>query len=278
VKLSSEKPRSFSGKKPFGKKPTQRTSGSRPSSSGSTRSSAGRPGRPERKEGVRPGSDQDGRSKRPPSKSRATDRPIRVRRIEPDLPTDVEAKMLPGKVRAELLSLSAENSEVVAKQMVMIDRLLASGIPADQELAREFGNAASNRAGRVGMVRTYAGKSSLAVKNYPEAKKHLSAAIRISGNDFNKVLLAEAETGIGKPRKALDILGEIDSGKLSSKELLYAHLISAEAREALGQPEAALVTLAPHVERVFEKGSDDPELLRWRSRWDELKTRLTSAP
>lgn len=276
MELSSERSGSSSGKKSFSKKPVRRTSTSRGSSAGSSRNSAVKPGRPVRKEGVRQESD------RRPSKSslrnHVVDRPIRVRRIEPEIPSDVEAKMLPGKVRAELLSLSAENSEVVAKQMVMIDRLLATGVLADQELAREFGNAASNRAGRVGIVRTYAGKSSLAVKNFPEAKKHLSAAIRISGNDFNKVLLAEAEIGIGNPRKALDILGEIESVKLSSKELLYAHLVSAEAREVLGQTEAARVTLAPHVERVFDKGNDDPELLRWRSRWDALKTRTSSAP
>lgn len=265
--MSSERPRSFDGKKSFGKKPSQRTS-----------KRAGASGNRDRREGKRTAASPERRDRRPLTKDRDAGRAIRVRRIEPEIPIEVEAKMLPGKVRAELLSLSAENAEVVAKQLVMIDRLLPSEAVSDHELAREFGNAASNRAGRVGVVRTYAGKSSLAVRNYPEAKKHLSAAIRISGNDFNKVLLAEAETGIGKPRKALNILGEIDSARLSSKELLYAHLISAEAREALGQPEAALVTLAPHVERVFDKGSDDPELLRWRSRWEAIKERLNSAP
>ena len=223
----------------------------------------------------RPGSDK---SKRFPRNRQETRTPLRPRKVEPEIPLDVEAKMLPGKVRAELLSLSAENAEVVARQMVMIDRLLASGNSDEIQLALAFGKAASNRAGRVGVVRQYAGRAALFSGDYAEAKRHLSAAFRINGQIFLKVLLAECESGLSKPRKALELLGEVPSSSLTKREMAYALIVSAEARELLGQIDAARVTLNPKVEVIFEKEGldDDHELLRMRERWSTLKARLSS--
>ena len=190
------------------------------------------------------------------------------------IPIEIEAKMLPGKIRAELLSLSSENAEVVARQMVMIDRLLATGEEGDRALAAEFGRAASDRAGRVGVVRHFAGRAAIAVNDFSEAKRHFSAALRINGSPLMKVFLAESEVGLGKPRKALDLLGEIKIGALSAKESIRAHLVSAEAREALGQFDAALVTLGrKHEALLTELEKEEPDLVH---RWQALKIRLTA--
>jgi hypothetical protein len=206
---------------------------------------------------------------------RLSERPPRRVRIEPDIPDDVEAKALPGKIRAELLSLSAENAEVVAKQMVMIDRLLASASNGDLLLAHQFGRAAVDRAGRVGVVRQYAGRAALAVKEFTEAKKDFSAASRILGLPILKVYLAECEVGLGKARKALEILGEVKIESLSQRETIYARLVSAEAREALEQWDAALVTLASKAEDNLSKLSEEDHGLI--DRWRALKARLESA-
>jgi tetratricopeptide (TPR) repeat protein len=209
---------------------------------------------------------------------RESDRLKRPRPIEPDFPSDVEAKMLPGKVRAELLSLSAENAEIVAKQLVMIERLISSQSIADLNLADQFAAAASNRAGRVGVVRSQAGRVALAIGNFADAKRHLSAALRISGQPMTQILLAECETGLGRPRKALEALGAVDPAKLSKKELAYAHLISAEAREALGQVDAARVTLTARSEDFLRSASEqenpDQEVVPLMNRWRSLKSRL----
>lgn len=212
-------------------------------------------------------------SRRPFKPNERSDRPIRKPRIEPLLPDDVEAKTLPGKVRAELLSLSAENADVVAKQMVMIDRLLSTNEESDRKLASQFGKAASERAGRVGVVRSYAGRAALAVGDFAEAKKHFSAAFRINGNPMMKVYLAECETGLGKPRKTLDLLGEVMLGDLSPRDAAYAHLVSAEARVALGQLDAALVTLSPKYERILVQL--EPEESSLEMRWRSLKERVS---
>lgn len=208
-------------------------------------------------------------------------RPRRSPRIEPEISPDIEAKMLPGKVRAELLSLSAENAEVVAKQMVMMERLLVSNDPKDLQLAHEFALAASNRAGRVGVVRNLAGRAALANKDFAEAKRHLSAALRISGSPISKILLAESEVGLGKPRKALELLGEISTAQLSKREKVQAHLISAEARELLGQLDAARVTLAQSLEGFLREATQDEdpdhEVVKLSERWFTLKKRLHTA-
>jgi tetratricopeptide (TPR) repeat protein len=186
--------------------------------------------------------------------------------------------MLPGKLRAELLSLSAENGEVVAKQLVMMERLLGSDDEKDIQLAHEFGRAASNRAGRVAVVRRVAGKAALANKDFAEAKRHFSAALRLSGLVESKIRLAECETGLGRPRKALEILGEIRSQTLSQKEVADALLISAEAREALGQNDAARVTLSLRAETFLTESlardETDPEIKKIADRWLALKKRL----
>lgn len=210
-----------------------------------------------------------------PREVRSSERPLRKPRIEPIIPDDVEAKSLPGKIRAELLSLSAENAEVVAKQMVMIDRLLASGLDDDLLVAHQFGKAAVDRAGRVGVVRQYAGRAALAVKQFAEAKKDFSAASRILGIPILKVYLAECEVGLGKARKALEILGEVKSDSLSQRETIYARLVSAEAREALEQWDAALVTLSAKAEiHLANLPEEDRGLV---DRWRALKVRLESA-
>ena len=246
----------------------------RPQRSSKARSADRRPQRP----GSRPfkrsaPSDKNSSPSRRGDK-RASDRPIRKVRIEPVIAEDVEAKALPGKVRAELLSLSAENAEVVARQMVMIDRLLLSGSDDDLRLAHQFGKAAVDRAGRVGVVRQYAGRAALSVKEFAEAKKDFSAAWRILGLSILKVYLAECEVGLGKARKALEILGEVKADALSQREVIYARLISAQAREALGQREAALVTLSARSEEFLAKlGEEDRSLME---RWHDLKKRLES--
>lgn len=240
-----------------GNRPNRHASTERPSKSGH--------------QGSRTSSDRNGFKK-------DGDRPRRLPRIEPEISPDVEAKMLPGRLRAELLSLSAENGEVVAKQLVMMQRLLGSDDTKEIQLAHEFGRAASNRAGRVAVVRRVAGKAALANKDFAEAKRHFSAALRISGLAESKIRLAECETGLGRPRKALEILGEIRSETLSQKEVADALLISAEAREALGQNDAARVTLSHRAETFLTESlardETDPEIRKIADRWLALKKRL----
>ncbi len=70
---------------------------------------------------------------------------VRPRIFEPDIPDDITGEELEKSVRAELLSLSAENAKVVARHLACINLYM----DVDPELAHKHGVAAAHHAGRL---------------------------------------------------------------------------------------------------------------------------------
>lgn len=215
-----------------------------------------------------------------PSRRLDDEKPRRIRPFEPEIPADVDPKSLPGRIKSGLRALASENSEVVAKQLVMILRLLSTRSDHDLALADLFAKAAVSRAGRVGVVRELAGRVALAKSDYARAKIDLRAGHRILGEDQILVDIADAELGLGNARKALEILGEIDAKKIDRKALIYARIVSAVSRIALGQSQAAGVSLK-EVDRNFilemiERQPQENEWSRLLTRWDEIRNQIAS--
>lgn len=164
----------------------------------------------------------------------------RVRKFaEPSIPEEVTGKELEKREAFALQSLAADNAERVAKHLVCITMFLES----DPERAYWHGQSASFRAGRVAIVRERAGIAALHFKKYHEAQKELRAAQRISGSPSVIPYLAQCELALGNPRKTLEIAGSVDPKVLSSAERVELRLAAAGARSALGQFDAAVVTL-----------------------------------
>lgn len=208
------------------------------------------------------------------SKKMERETPKRVRGfIEPEIAPEVSADQLSKRNYYQLKSLAAENAETVAKQLVSIERLLISDQPADWQLADLFGRSAAFRAGRVGVVRRYAGLAALKVGEFERAKRDFRAAFRILGDDAILIEIAETEIGLGQPRKALEILGEVEGRELEFFTRINARLVSAKARIGLAQKDAASVTLNTADEReLFGKKYDDSaEAKVLRDRWAETK-------
>lgn len=176
----------------------------------------------------------------------------RPRRVfdNPPLPEDLDIKALPSKVKTGLRALSPENAEIVGKEILMTIRGLEAGTTEGLISAARYAKSAAARAGRVGVVREYAGKIALKQGNFQEAKTTLRAAHRILGEDALLIDIAAAELGLGRALKALEILGEIDSRKLERDRLIEARVVSARARLVNGQREAASVSLIEK-DRVF---------------------------
>ena len=181
-------------------RPSSRPSTGRPSSSSSRPSSsrpASGPNKDRRREDLpaRGGSSErrgatrnvsQGREVIDPRGFRATpqDRDqsrIRPRIFEPDIPDEITGEELEKSVRAELLSLSAENAKVVARHLVSINIHMDS----DPELAHKHGIAAAHHAGRLAVVRESAGYAAYRAGHYEIALKELRAAHRISGDFYN---------------------------------------------------------------------------------------------
>ena len=217
-----------------------RPSSSRPSRPGESR--PGRGGRDDRAGATRNVSDgrsvSDPRGFRPTPIERDPSR-VRPRIFEPDIPEDVTGEELEKSVRAELLSLSAENAKVVARHMVCVNLYM----DIDPELAHKHATAAAYHAGRLAVVRETAGYAAYRAGHYEIALKELRAASRISGDVTSWPVMADCERGLGNPLKALKMAGSPEVSRLGKSEEVEMRIVAAGARRDLGEFDAAVVTL-----------------------------------
>ena len=210
-------------KKPYSDKPSR-------SSAPSTK----RAGSPSRAGAPR----QDIRGSRPAPVDRDMTR-LRPRIFEPDIPEEVTGEELEKSVRAELLSLSAENAKVAARDLVCINL----NTDSDPELAHKHGNAAAHHAGRLAVVRESAGYAAYRAGHYEIALKELRAAHRISGDVAMWPVMADCERGLGKPLKALALAGSPEVSRLEKAEEIEMRIVASGARCDLGEFDAAVITL-----------------------------------
>ena len=164
---------------------------------------------------------------------------IRPRIFEPDIPDEVTGEELEKSVRAELLSLSAENAKVVARHLVCINIHMDS----DPELAHKHGVAAAHHAGRLAVVRESAGYAAYRAGHYEIALKELRAAHRISGDVSMWPVMADCERGLGRPLKALNLAGSDEVKRLAKPEEIEMRIVASGARRDLGELDAAVITL-----------------------------------
>jgi tetratricopeptide (TPR) repeat protein len=164
---------------------------------------------------------------------------IRPRIFEPDIPDEITGEELEKSVRAELLSLSAENAKVVARHLVSINIHMDS----DPELAHKHGVAAAHHAGRLAVVRESAGYAAYRAGHYVIALKELRAAHRISGDVSMWPVMADCERGLGRPLKALNLAGSDEVKRLAKPEEIEMRIVASGARRDLGELDAAVITL-----------------------------------
>ena len=201
-----------------------------------------RGGRPDRKGAPRNVS--EGRKSTDPRGFRAApenrrEKRVRPRIFEPDIPEDVTGEELEKSVRAELLSLSAENAKVVARHLVCVNLYME----VDPELSHKHAIAAAFHAGRLAVVRETAGYAAYRAGHFDIALKELRAAHRISGDVSMWPVMADCERGLGRPRKALELAGAPEAKKLQKEQAVELRIVAAGARRDLGELDAAVVTL-----------------------------------
>ncbi|QTI67418.1 HAD-IIA family hydrolase [Gordonia polyisoprenivorans] len=179
--------------------------------------------------------DRSDQSGRPPREGRQrNDGPT-----DPPLPDDVVASDLDPDTRRDLLSLEKGTAERVARHLVMVAELLYE----DADLALEHARAARRRAARVGVVRETAGVAAYNAGQWQEAISELRAARRITGGSALLPLIADAERGLGRPERAIEIARSEEGRALRDEEATEMRIVEAGARLDLGEPEKALVTL-----------------------------------
>lgn len=159
--------------------------------------------------------------------------------LEPDLPQGLEVTDLDPSVLQDLKVLSKDNAERVAKHMLMATDLLYD----DPQLALRHARAAKNRAGRVGVVRETNGVVAYHAGEWKEALSELRAARRISGGPGLLAVMADAERGLGRPEKALELGRSPEAKELDEAGQIELAIVLAGARHDLGQHDSAVAQL-----------------------------------
>ncbi|MGA5118107.1 hypothetical protein [Streptomyces pseudogriseolus] len=155
------------------------------------------------------------------------------------IPEDVTGDEIDKDVRQELQSLPKTLAEDVAKNLVMVARL----IDEEPERAYAYSRIALRLASRVAAVREAAGFAAYATQKYAEALAEFRAARRMTGTVELWPLMADCERGLGRPEKALDMAGASEVQKLDKAGQVEMRLVAAGARRDMGQLDAAIVTL-----------------------------------
>lgn len=158
---------------------------------------------------------------------------------EPDLPDDIDVTVLDASVLQDLRGLAKDNADRVAKHMIMASELLED----DPQLALRHARAAKNRAGRVGVVRETNGVVAYHAGEWKEALSELRAARRMTGGPGLVAVMADAERGMGRPEKALELGRSPEVSQLNEADRIELAIVMAGARHDLGQHESALATL-----------------------------------
>ncbi|WP_221903711.1 hypothetical protein [Streptomyces sp. TYQ1024] len=155
------------------------------------------------------------------------------------IPDDVTGEEIDADVRQELMSLPKTLAEDVARNLVMVAKLLDE----DAEQAYGYSRVALRLASRVAAVREAAGFASYATARYSEALAEFRAARRMTGSVELWPVMADCERGMGRPERALAMAGEPEVQKLDKAGQVEMRLVAAGARKDMGQAEAAVVTL-----------------------------------
>ncbi|WP_241968603.1 hypothetical protein [Streptomyces sp. ICBB 8177] len=155
------------------------------------------------------------------------------------IPEDVTGQEIDKSVRQELQSLPKTLAEDVARNLVMVARLLDS----EPEQAYGYAKVAFRLASRVAAVREALGFAAYANEKYSEALAEFRAARRMTGSVELWPVMADCERGLGRPERALAMAGEPEVHKLDKAGQVEMRLVAAGARRDMGQAEAAVVTL-----------------------------------
>ncbi|MFE3505350.1 hypothetical protein [Kitasatospora sp. NPDC059160] len=155
------------------------------------------------------------------------------------IPEDVTGFELDADVRQELKSLPKTLADDVARNLVMVARLL----DGDAEEAYQYSRVALRLASRVPAVREAAGFASYMTQRYSEALTEFRAARRMTGRADLWPVMADCERGLGRPERALAMAGEPEVKQLDKAGQVEMRLVAAGARSDMQQFEAAVVTL-----------------------------------
>ncbi|MFM9050411.1 MAG: hypothetical protein ACKOMX_10280 [Actinomycetota bacterium] len=215
-----------------------------PDGSGSRSSRSGKPG----DKSKAPYKGKPGDKSKAPYKGKPgekSERPARPARDDldrprgPRIPEEITGKEIDRRVAAELRTLPEGLAEQVARLLVAASMV----IDEDPQAALVFAQEAKRKAARIAPVREAVGVAAYAAGDFAEALSEFRALRRMTGDDAYVPVMADCERGLGRPRKALELLASVPDSSLAPDTRVESRIVAAGARRDLGQPDAALLLL-----------------------------------
>jgi hypothetical protein len=157
----------------------------------------------------------------------------------PPIPEEITPADLQMPVRVQLKTLSAENAEMTARHLAMVDLL----IEQDPELAHQHALAAASRAGRIAVVRETVGITAYRTGDFALALRELLTHRRMTASNDQLPLIVDSERGLGRPERALEVARSVDKATLAPAIRVNLAIATSGARLDLGQNELALAEL-----------------------------------
>ena len=146
---------------------------------------------------------------------------------------------LDKEVRAELLSLSRDTADLVARHLVAAGQI----IDEEPDLALQHAIAARRMASRIAVVREAVGLAAYAVGDWTTAIAELRTYHRMTGRQTHLAELADCERALGRPERAIDLFRGADKDSLDKAGAIELLIVAAGARGDLGQHDAAVAML-----------------------------------
>jgi hypothetical protein len=165
--------------------------------------------------------------------------PNKPRLPEPAIPEGVTGFELDRSVKNQLRTLSKENAVGVGQHLVMV----ATFLDTDIEAALAHAETAVRRAGRVPAAREALGIVHYRKGEWAKALSEFRTARRLSGSSHMLPLMVDAERGLGRPERALDLAASPEAATLALNERIELAIVVSGIRRDLGQYEAAAVGL-----------------------------------
>ncbi|MGN7249290.1 tetratricopeptide repeat protein [Janibacter anophelis] len=176
--------------------------------------------------------------------------PKEGRKPEPAIAPDVTGAELDRSVRQQLRTLSKENAEGVAQHLVMVAALLEA---QDLDGALAHAETAVRRAGRVPAAREALGFVAYRMGDFARALTEFRTVRRLSGSSHLLPLMVDCERGLGRPARALELLGSPEARQLGQEEQVELLIVGSGIRRDMGQPQAAVLALQGQVDKVAKK-------------------------
>lgn len=155
------------------------------------------------------------------------------------LPDDVDPRDLDAQSRRQLMSLSKDTADIVARHLVMAGRLM------DTEPVQALAHARAARAlaGRVGAVREANGLVAYTAGEWTEALSELRAARRMTGEPQHLAVMADCERALGRPDRALLVVDDPQAKALDPAAKVELMIVASGARRDLGEFGSAVALL-----------------------------------